>query len=752
MIREELSGKRLMLTGVTGFLGTALFERLLTDVPVERLDIVIRGDAEQKLDWLLAGSAFGPARQRLGSKLDELVKQKARVISADLSNAAPPIADDIDMIIHCAAAVSFDPPIDQAFAINLLGTTRLYEAAGGRPFVHVSTAYVAGMTHGTQHEQLLEREVDWRAEAEAARRISAEAEYESRRPDLLERLSSRARAERGRAGPQSAARRTEQLRMEWLKERLVRSGTERGRSLGWPDVYTFTKALTEKALDELAGDNPLAIVRPSIIESALKRPMPGWIEGFRMADPVLLAYGRGALPDFPGIPEGVLDVIPVDLVVNCLIAVASRPLPRRSVYHVCSGDRNPLQCRELYNITREYFLENPLPERDRGTYGVPEWSFPGRPALDKKLRLARQLLDGADRVIDRIPRGPLARQTARRVDRFRRQYDFLKRYSDLYGPYIEAEVVYTDSRAKALHESLDKEDQRDFGFDPSCYTWPDYLAGLHLPMLTSPLRWVAPTRPDPAVHLANGQRSASASGPDQKKVVAAFDIEGTILASNVLESYVWLRLAEIDDSAERAAIAAGIAARVPGYLKAERRDRGYFLRMFYRQYAGVSVGAIRKLAAESLPDLLYSRLAPAAVRRIKEHRRAGHQIVFITGSLDFVVEPLQALADELVATRLREEGGVFTGDLERPPLVGESRASWLRDYADQIGADLSLSYSYADSMSDLPMLEAVGNPVAVNPDVSLARIARAGKWPVEEWAPEQGVSKISTPERSMSSI
>jgi phosphoserine phosphatase len=94
---------------------------------------------------------------------------------------------------------------------------------------------------------------------------------------------------------------------------------------------------------------------------------------------------------------------------------------------------------------------------------------------------------------------------------------------------------------------------------------------------------------------------------------------------------------------------------------------------------------------------------------------------------------------------LREIDGRFTGDLEIPPLVGEARASWLRDYADENGIDLERSYGYADSMSDLPLLEAVGIPVAVNPDVALHRLARARKWPVEEWDPEKGVSRVLIP-------
>src|SRR5213076_3348684 len=87
---------------------------------------------------------------------------------------------------------------------------------------------------------------------------------------------------------------------------------------------------------------PLSVVRPSIVESALQVPSPGWIEGFKMAEPIILAFGRGAIPEFPGIPEGILDLIPIDLVVAEMLAIAARDVATAEYFHVCSGSRNPL--------------------------------------------------------------------------------------------------------------------------------------------------------------------------------------------------------------------------------------------------------------------------------------------------------------------------------------------------------------------------------------------------------------------------
>lgn len=738
MIREALAGKRILMTGATGFLGTAVFERLLTDIPLERIDLLIRRDAPARLRTMLAGAAFKPAAERLGGvdALRDLAATKVRAIPADLTEGPIVVDDDIDLVLHTAATVSFDPPVDEAFDTNLRGTLNLYEAAGGKPFIHVSTAYVAGLTRGTQPEELLDRRLRWRVEAAAAQTIRAEVEADARRPELLARFESKARSEIGRAGPQSVAKRSEAHRRSWERDRLVEYGRARARSLGWPDVYTFTKALTEIALDEVAGDNCLTIVRPSIIESALGRPYPGWIEGFRMAEPVILAFGRGALPEFPGIPEGVLDVIPVDLVVNAILAVAASPPQRRAVHHISSGYRNPLKYRDLYDFCRSYFLSDPLPERGRGAYKVPEWTFPGRLAVQRRMDVAERVISGAEKVVGRLPHGSLARRAAVRVDDVRSRLDFAKRYAGLYGPYVEAEVIYTDDKTRALFESLPAADQAAFCFDPSSYTWEHYFHDVHLPQITRSLRRISAGRGAPTVKLV--------TPPEGQLVLAVYDIDRVIVDSNVIEPFLWLRMAQMD-GLERASEFARLASKGPGFLAAERRDRGEFLRKFYRLYKGASADGVRALADSVLADLMFRRMAPGAIRRIRAHRAYGHRVVLMTAALDFCFGALAPLADELVCATLAEENGIFTGDLASPPLVGEARASWLNDYARATGADLAASYAYADSLTDLPMLEAVGHPVAVNPEVPLHRLARSRRWPVEIWEPGKGTPGVLVP-------
>ncbi len=267
--------------------------------------------------------------------------------------------------------------------------------------------------------------------------------------------------------------------------------------------------------------------------------------------------------------------------------------------------------------------------------------------------------------------------------------------------------------------------------------WARYLQEIHCPAITVAMRYPSPARPEPTVRVR----------PRENGALAVFDMEGTLLDSNVVESYLWLRLAELP-AGSWAEEVLDVARRLPRYLSVERRDRGEFLRAFYRRYEGASVDGISRLMEEQVGELVLRRLSPAAVRRIKEHRAAGHRTILITGALDCFVRPLEPLFDDVLTGRLDRHEGRYTGRLSSPPVVGEARAGWLRSYAAARGADLKGSYAYADSHSDLPLLRAVGNPVAVNPDVALYRVARKRRWPVEHWRRSNGTPRVLLPEGS----
>ena len=210
-----------------------------------------------------------------------------------------------------------------------------------------------------------------------------------------------------------------------------------------------------------------------------------------------------------------------------------------------------------------------------------------------------------------------------------------------------------------------------------------------------------------------------------------------MLDATVAHFYAWLRGRGMP-ALDRALWLAVMAVRAPGWVVTDRRSRSAFNRAFYRQYRGLPAGELREHARAALSDFILPRVRHAAVRRIRAHRSRGDHVVLVTGALDFLVEPLRHLADDLVAARLLERRGAFTGELAEPPLSADGRASLAARLAAEHGVDLGDCHAYGDSISDLPLLELVGHPAAVNPDFRLAREARRRGWPVLRWTTEPG--------------
>jgi phosphoserine phosphatase len=135
------------------------------------------------------------------------------------------------------------------------------------------------------------------------------------------------------------------------------------------------------------------------------------------------------------------------------------------------------------------------------------------------------------------------------------------------------------------------------------------------------------------------------------------------------------------------------------------------------------------------------------VALFEEHRAAGRDVVIVSSSGEEVVGPIGEMlgVDRVVATRMVVENGAYTGDIAFYA-YGEGKATAMRELAAEQGYDLSASYAYSDSMTDLPMLEAVGHPTAVNPDKALRKVATERGWPIREFRrPVRMRARISPP-------
>lgn len=758
MIAEELAGKRVAITGTTGFLGTAVVERFLRQVPDAHLVLLIRpgrrGAPDRVEREILRHDCFDRLRDELGA--DTFAARAAANITPiagdvgldglGLDDAGRAALAACDIVIHSAATVSFDNPLDLAVQVNLLGPVRVVETLrelGVRPhLVTVSTCYVAGSRRGEAPEELLTRspyyvKVDWRTEVEVAGAQRATLEHDSRMPAKLNEFRASARKELGAAGTPAIAAKLEQLRQRWVEDQMVEAGRARAGSLGFPDAYAYSKALAEEAVEEIHGDIPLSVVRPSIIESAHRQPSAGWIRGFRMAEPIIVSYGRGILRDFPGVPEGIVDIIPVDMVAAAIIAVAAAGPSddgTTAVYQVASGSVNPLRYRTLHDTVQEWFGEHPLYDEKDQPISPQAWSYPGRGRVERQLRRAKRGLDLAEGVLHRLPIRGTQAQFAATLEENSELVERAIGYVQLYGSYAECEAIYGVERLLALWDSLDDVDRAAFPFDPRVIDWEAYVLA-HLPSVMAQAR--VKTAPSKKVGESRSDRLRR-QVLDPKRTLAAFDLENTLIASNVVASFGWLATHRLPDE-DRLRLVLRTLMEGPSLLALDRRDRSDFLRSFYRRYEGASIDQLRDDSQEMFSELILAKSFPAGLRRVRDHRAAGHRTVLITGALDFVVEPLRPLFDDIVSASLEPAGdGTYTGRMESVPPTGETRSMVLRAYAAAENLSLEEAVAYADSTSDLPMLEAVGFPVAVNPETKLASLARRRGWLVENWSKAPG--------------
>ena len=143
------------------------------------------------------------------------------------------------------------------------------------------------------------------------------------------------------------------------------------------------------------------------------------------------------------------------------------------------------------------------------------------------------------------------------------------------------------------------------------------------------------------------------------------------------------------------------------------------------------VSQVQEIVAETLHELIDPIVYDEAVTLIEEHREAGRDIVIVSSSGAEVVEPIGQMlgANHIIATRMVIDEGRYTGEISYYA-YGPTKAEAIRDIAAANDYDLEESYAYSDSQTDLPMLDVVGHPVAVNPDKELARVARERDWPI----------------------
>ncbi|HJR07376.1 MAG TPA: HAD family phosphatase [Pyrinomonadaceae bacterium] len=212
---------------------------------------------------------------------------------------------------------------------------------------------------------------------------------------------------------------------------------------------------------------------------------------------------------------------------------------------------------------------------------------------------------------------------------------------------------------------------------------------------------------------------------------AFYDLEGTLVSTNLVHTLGFYARNQQGVLRSLRKTATTVLS-LPLFAATDQYSRKVFNDLFFKRYKGETEDRLRFFADELFETVLKPAVFPGAFELIEKSRSLGLRQIVVTGALDFSVEPLMKYLgiETYVANRLEFVNGIATGRLLPPVLAAATKASWIRNYAEQEGINLSESYAYTDSMSDLPMLSIVGHPAAVNPDMRLKQTALHHDWPI----------------------
>ncbi len=215
-----------------------------------------------------------------------------------------------------------------------------------------------------------------------------------------------------------------------------------------------------------------------------------------------------------------------------------------------------------------------------------------------------------------------------------------------------------------------------------------------------------------------------------RPTAAFFDLDKTIIARS--SALAFSKSFQEGGLISRRAVMRSAYAQFVYLAGGADHDQMEKMRAFMKQLVeGWDVATVREIVAETLHNIVDPLVYDEAVSLIEEHHLAGRDVVIVSTSGSEVVEPIGEMlgADRVIATKLAEEDGKYTGEIDYYAYA-ETKAEAIRELAELKGYDLTRSYAYSDSITDAPMLEAVGYPHAVNPDKELRKLATTQGWPI----------------------
>ena len=514
-VRNALAGKHILLIGVTGFIGKVWMVDLLENVPeIGKITLLIRRNrtttGQRRFEKIVAESpTLDGLEKRHGARLGEFFREKVEVVEGDVGQPGlglepetrVRLARSLDLVVNSAGLTDFNPDLREALSSNVESAEHLLDfvrASDHAALMHLSTCYVVGMRDGRVAEELKENynpanieSFDAEREIASLREMIGRIEERAESPELARALR---RVALGRGADESKVAAGEldgvvkRNRVRWVRNKLVRVGMKRAQYLGWPNTYTFTKSLGESILARRGKDLPIAVVRPSIVESSTRSPFPGWNEGVNTSGPLSYLLGTN-FRQLPTNAKKCLDIIPVDMVCRGMSLIAAALIERKAarMYQLATSGVNPCDMGRSIELTglahRKHY---------RTQQGIEHWlklKFETIPV--SKQRYERLSIPMQKAVVSRINRAA-EKLSMKKPPLAKAERDLVRaeKLIELYEPFIlHNEHVFACENARLLSAVLPEDERAIFGFEPESIDWWDYWINIHVPALR---RWCYP--------------------------------------------------------------------------------------------------------------------------------------------------------------------------------------------------------------------------------------------------------------------